>query len=54
MHIQNVESPFMKLLQLDNLFFNKRVMNSRKGDGFSDKASLIKDNQTAYGGETTY
>ena len=31
-HIQNVDSPFMKLLQLDNLFFIKKILKMEKGD----------------------
>ena len=30
-HISNVESPFMKLLQLDHLFFCKQVISVKKG-----------------------
>lgn len=29
-HINDVESPFMRLLQLDKLFFNKKVISSTK------------------------
>ena len=43
----------MKLLQLDNLFFTKRVIIERKGQGFGDK-STINENKSTYGAETNY
>ncbi len=31
-YIENIESPFMKILQLDELFFQKKVIKMEKGE----------------------
>ena len=32
MHIQNVDGPFMKMLQLEGLFFQKKIIAMQKGE----------------------
>ena len=48
-YVNNVESSFMKLMQLDNLFFEKKVVHKRKGDMTSPprKSKAFTDDSSA-------